>query len=248
MCIPPQSQTPRCASYRGVELRGVHPTAESCHLGVHATVESSSAVCIILWSQVMKSSQKTPRCASHWGVKLCSVIKQSLKLHCESHRRVNNLSSVCFIRSFTNAISLWCLKIFIRNWYCTSQIVQVIFFTSKFFKKMKWKDVASTKTRKTDIFESVWLRGVHPTAESNSEMCITPRSQGLQISQKTPWCASYRRVRLCVVLPTAESKCTLRSQNQNLYECLGAFKGTIRRNPEQFYHVGKDLKKKNFIC
>ena len=45
---------------------------------------------------------------------------------------------------------------------------------------------------------------------------------------------------------TAESKCTPRSQNQNLYKSLGAFKGTIRRNPfrgEQFYHVKKDLKK-----
>ena len=33
---------------------------------------------------------------------------------------------------------------------------------------MESKDLASTKTRKTDIFESVWLHGVHPIAESSS--------------------------------------------------------------------------------
>ena len=54
VCIIQQSQTPRCASYRGVmktkhlkKLRGVHPTAES-----------DSAVCIIPRSQAT-------RCASH---------------------------------------------------------------------------------------------------------------------------------------------------------------------------------------
>ena len=42
------------------------------------------------------------------------------------------------------------------------------------------------------------LSGVHPTAESDSAVCIIPRSQ-------TPQCASYRGVRLCSVHHTAES-------------------------------------------
>ena len=70
---------------------------------------------------------------------------------------------------------------------------------------MESKDLASTKTRKTDIFESVWLRGVHTTAELSSAVCITLRSQALR-------CASYRRVKstnflkkLCGVHHTAES-------------------------------------------
>ena len=53
--------------------------------------------------------------------------------------------------------------------------------------------------------------------------------------------------KLLGVHPTAGPKCTQRSQNQNLSESLGAFNGSIRRNPfrgEQFYHVRKDLKKK----
>ena len=105
-------------------------------------------------------------------------------------------------------------------------------------------------------------RGVYPTMESSSAVCITSRSQGHQISQEnsavcipprsqTPRCASHRRVKLHGVHHTEESKCKLRSQNQNLYESLGAFKGTIRRNPfrgQQFYHVRKDLKKKNFVA
>ena len=53
---------------------------------------------------------------------------------------------------------------------------------------MKSKDVASTKTRKMDIFESVWLHGVHPNAESSSAVCIPPRSQAL-------WCASHHGVK-----------------------------------------------------
>ena len=34
---------------------------------------------------------------------------------------------------------------------------------------------ASTKTRKSDIFESVWLRSVRPTAKSSSAVCIPPQ-------------------------------------------------------------------------
>ena len=51
----------------------------------------------------------------------------------------------------------------------------------------------------------VKLSGVHPTTESSSVVCITPQSQGHQMSQKTSLCASNRRVRLHSVLPTAES-------------------------------------------
>ena len=87
VCIPPQSQAPRCASYRRVKLCGMHPTTESsstvCIIprsqaprcaslnrvklrGVHHTAESSSAVCIPPQSQA-------PRCASYRGVKLLGV-------------------------------------------------------------------------------------------------------------------------------------------------------------------------------
>ena len=112
---------------------------------------------------------------------------------------------------------------------------------------MKSKDVASTKTQKKGHFRiSLTPRGashrVLPTTESDSALCITLRSQ-------SPQWASYRGVKLCGVHHTFESKCTPQSQNRNLYESLGAFKGTIRRNPfrgEQFYHVRKDLKKTNF--
>ena len=99
MCIPPLSQTPQCASYCVVKLRGVHHTAELP--GVHPTAESRFPVCItpqsqaprfqgvhhsavsnciprsqnrfILRSQVIKTSTKTRRCASHRGVNLHGV-------------------------------------------------------------------------------------------------------------------------------------------------------------------------------
>ena len=127
------------------------------------------------------------------------------------------------IRSFTKAISLWFLKIFIQNWYCKSQIVQGIFYTSKFLEKMKLKDVASKKHEKRTFLN-----------QSDLAVCIPTQSQDHQIYQKTPQCASHRRVKLCGVLRvyhTAESKCKPRSQNRNLYKSLGAFDGTIRRNP-----------------
>ena len=43
------------------------------------------------------------------------------------------------------------------------------FLVHKFLEKMEFKDVTNTKTLKTDIFELVWLCGVHPTAESSPE-------------------------------------------------------------------------------
>ena len=58
---------------------------------------------------------------------------------------------------------------------------------------------------KTDIFEVVRLRGVLHTAESSSEVCIIPWSQGTQISQKTLRCASHRGVKLRGVHHTAYS-------------------------------------------
>ena len=64
-----KKETPQCASHCGVRLCGVHHTAES-----------SSAVCITLQSQVMKSSQKTQRCASHCGVKLHTAESKSNSL------------------------------------------------------------------------------------------------------------------------------------------------------------------------
>ena len=94
----------------------------------------------------------------------------------------------------------------------------------------------------------VKLIGVHATAESDSAVCITPLSQA-------PRCASYRGVKLRGVHHTAESKCTPGSQNRNLYKSLGAFKGTIRRNPlrgEHIYHERIYLKYVglliNFFC
>ena len=136
-----------------------------------------------------------------------------LKKLCGVHPTVESDSVVCIIpqsityqmsvliRSFTNTISLWCLKILICNWYCKSYIVQGIFFTSEVFWKTESKGVESTKTQKTDIFESVWLRGVHPTSELSSTVCTTPPSpsQGHKMSQKTLQCASHRRVKLHTV-------------------------------------------------
>ena len=51
------------------------------------------------------------------------------------------------------------------------------FLLQKFFEKMESKDVASTKTRKTDIFESVWLRGVQHTAELFKNSNISAKSK-----------------------------------------------------------------------
>ena len=64
------------------------------------------------------------------------------------------------------------------------------------------KDIAITKIRKTDLFESV--------------VCILLRSQRYQLSQKTPRWAHHCGVKLHGVLPTAESSSavciTLQSQ------------------------------------
>ena len=97
---------------------------------------------------------------------------------------------------------------------CGSQFVQGIFFSSKVFRKNEVKRCISTKYWHFLISLTLWcashlgaeLRSVHPTAESSSTVCITQRSQGHQISQKTPRCASHRGVRLHGVLPTTESK------------------------------------------
>ena len=188
----------------------------------------NSAVCIPLRSQ-------SPRFASHHGV--------------------NNLSSVCFKQKFYKCYFSVMPKDIHTNWYCKSQIVQETFLLPKFFEKMKWKDVASTKTRKTDIFRSVWLCSVHPTVESSSAVCITPRSQGQQISQKTLQCASHRGVRLPGVLPTGESDSAVciipRSQNAHcgvkikictsIWVPLKGQSGEILFRGEQFYHVRKNL-------
>ena len=82
----------------------------------------------------------------------------------------------------------------------------------------------SQKTLQSASHRRVKLRGVLPNAESSSALCITLRSQA-------PRCASYQGVKLHGVMHTVESTCTQQSQNQNLWESLVAFKGTIRRIP-----------------
>ena len=164
------------------------------------TAETSFTVGITPRSQVMNSSQKTPRCASYQGVWLRGV-----------HQTAESITyqvSV-LIQSFTNAIFLWCLKIFTRNWYYKSQIVQGIFFNSKVFRKNEVKRCSKYENRKNGHFRvsltlqcashsGVELHCVHPTAESDSPVCFPPRSQ-------TPWCASHRWVKLHGVLHTTKS-------------------------------------------
>ena len=50
-----------------------------------------------------------------------------------------------------------------------------------------------------DILIFKKLRSVHPIAESDSAVCITPWSHENQVSKKTPRCASHCGVRLCGV-------------------------------------------------
>ena len=73
--------TSRCASLRGVKLRGVHPT-----------VESSFAVCIPLRSW-------TPRCAAHHGDKLRGV-------HHTAESSASNISFYC-VSIITVAICIY---------------------------------------------------------------------------------------------------------------------------------------------
>ena len=92
-----------------------------------------------------------------------------------------------------------------------------------FFDKTKSKDVASTKTRKRTF-----------TNQSDSAVCITPRS-------RAPQCASLRGVKLRSVHHTEElssAVCiTLQSQtehlevqNRILCESLVVLKETVGRN------------------
>ena len=163
---------------------------------MHHTAESNSAV------------------RSHRGVKWWKVL-QNICSVCHTAESITYQVSV-FIRSFTNAISLWCLKIFIRNWYGQSQIVQGISFTSKVFWKIEVERCSKYKNKKNGHFRISLaprcashcgvkvtkfikkLCGVHPTAESDSMMRFPPRSQ-------TPRCASHRWVKLRGGLPTTES-------------------------------------------
>ena len=133
--------------------------------GVHHTAKSSTAVCIPLRSQVMNSSQKTPRCASCCGV--------------------NNLSSVCFNPKFYKCYFSVMPKIFIQNWYCKSQIVQGIFFTTKVF----WKN----EVERCSKYENT-------------------KNRHFRISL-TLLCASHRGVKLCGMQHTAESRSPKFSKN-----------------------------------
>ena len=102
--------------------------------GVHPTAESSdekfsktSAVCIIPQSQA-------PRCTSHCGI--------------------NNLSSVCFNPKFYEC----CFSVMPKDIdidTVSQKLFKESFLLQTFFDKTKSKGVASTKTRKMDIFESV---------------------------------------------------------------------------------------------
>ena len=85
-------------------------------------------------------------------------------------------------------------------------------------KRLKYFGIRFQFCQDIQIFKK--LCGVHPTAESELAVCIIPQS-------RAPGCAFYHGVNFRGVQNTAESKYTLRSQNQNLYESLGAFKGTI---------------------
>ena len=154
MCI-----TPRCASL-GVKLHGMHPTTESSSAvciaqrsqvikifkklcSVHPTAESDSAVCITPLSQTLW-------CASHRGVWLrvvhltaesssaVCIIQQSLTLRCASHRRVSTYQASVLIRSFTNVISLWCLKILMWKLFCY-KLFEEPFLLQTFFVKRRWK-------------------------------------------------------------------------------------------------------------
>ena len=179
--------------------------------GVHHTAKSSTAVCIPLRSQVMNSSQKTPRCASCCGV--------------------NNLSSVCFNPKFYKCYFSVMPKIFIQNWYCKSQMVQGIFFTTKVFWKNEVERCSKYENTKNRHFRI-----------SLTLLCASHRGVKRY--------ASHCGVKVTKVLKKPCSAHKIR-QNQNLYESLGAFRGKIRRNPfrgEQFYHKRKDLKKFFFIC
>ena len=79
VCFTPQVQTLRCASYRGVNLHGVHHTTES---RTHKIPKDSGV------------SSQSPQCASHWRINHQDVHHNSearppnfsKTLQCASHR------------------------------------------------------------------------------------------------------------------------------------------------------------------
>ena len=92
VCIIQRSQALQYASHRGVKLCGVHHTAESSD----QKCSKNSVVCISPLSQTLW-------CASLCGVELCCVMHTAESI-------IYQVSVL--IQSFTNAIFLWCLKIF----------------------------------------------------------------------------------------------------------------------------------------
>ena len=206
MCIPPWSQTLQCATHRRVRLHGVHHTAESSSVVCIPPRSQAPVVCITPRSQVMNSSKKTQRCASHRGVWFRSV-----------HHTLESITyqvSV-LIWNFTNAISLWCLKIFYEI-DTVSQNLSKESFYFKVFRKKEVKRCSKFEITKNGHFQISLtprcdahcgvkvtkflkkLSSMHPTAESDSAVCFPLRSQ-------TPRCASHCGVKLRSVLPTAES-------------------------------------------
>ena len=79
LCIPPRRRSPRCASLRGDNLRGVHPTTETI-----------SAVCITLRSQLFQISQESR--AQHLKNSAVCITPRRQSLRCASLRG-DNLSS-----------------------------------------------------------------------------------------------------------------------------------------------------------
>ena len=140
---------------------------------MHYTGESDSMVCITPPSQALL-------CASHCGVKWWTVLKKLRGVHLAAESITYQVSAL--IRSFTNAIFLWCQRYSYKIDTVSHKWSKESFLLQKFFEKMKLKDVASMKTRKIDIFESVWLCCVHPTAES-SGMHHTAESRSPKFSK-----------------------------------------------------------------
>ena len=109
-----------------------------------------------------------------------------------SHRGVNNWPNVRFNLKFYKYYFSVMPKYEIDT--VSHKLFKESFFT---FLKKRSRKSRKYENMKHWQFELVWLRGVHPTAESK----CTPRSQ-----------SAHRGVKV----HTAESNCTMRNQNRNL--------------------------------
>ena len=82
------------------------------------------------------------------------IILPSLTPRCASHCRVSTYQVSVLIRSFTNAISLWSLKILIWKLY-SQKLLKKPFLLQKIFFKTSLKVVTNTKKRKNKIFDAL---------------------------------------------------------------------------------------------